>query len=58
MQCPHCGQTVSENAKFCGKCGKRILAENERLCDHCEKIAGKEHIYCPFCGYRMSPPKE
>lgn len=54
MQCPHCGNQASDNAKYCGKCGKMMLAENERLCAHCGKAVLKEQIYCPFCGYRMN----
>ncbi len=29
MQCPKCGNTVSSEAKFCGKCGGLIQASNE-----------------------------
>lgn len=57
MQCPHCGHYVSDNAKFCGKCGKKTLTEAEQRCSHCGKVTLKEQIYCPFCGYRISQKK-
>jgi len=29
MFCPNCGKLLGDNAKFCGKCGKEILEEQE-----------------------------
>lgn len=53
MICKNCGQQMSDNAKFCGHCGQRVIAVPERKCARCNHAAEKEQIYCKHCGYRL-----
>lgn len=51
--CPNCGQSVSNDARFCTYCGTKIEHKPKpKFCPHCgEEVAG---VYCPHCGYRIN----
>ncbi len=51
-QCPNCGKELSDNAKFCSKCGSQyedLKAEKQRE----EFICQEESKFCPYCGNRI-----
>ena len=51
-QCPNCGKELSDNAKFCIKCGSQyedLKAEKQRE----EFICQEESKFCPYCGNRI-----
>ena len=31
MYCPKCGNQISDNSKFCIKCGTKIMIEKEKV---------------------------
>ena len=37
MRCTKCGNEIADNAKFCGKCGNKVLAETQ-------EFSSKEHV--------------
>ena len=37
MRCLKCGNEIADNAKFCGKCGNKVLAETQ-------EFSSKEHV--------------
>lgn len=52
IQCPECGQDISDKAKKCIHCG-RILIEDvqpKRFCAECGKEIPIDSQECPFCG--------
>lgn len=59
IQCPDCGQEISDKAKKCIHCGKVLIEEvkPQKFCAECGKeidIAAEE---CPFCGCPVEPEK-
>ena len=57
--CPNCKQTVSDTAKFCGKCGFNIKKYEENdieecFCDECGKKISAGSDFCPECGANLS----
>lgn len=57
MKCNNCGYEVSENAKFCGGCGREIIrlpkAQNENLCPKCGSALVENSAFCSNCGHRL-----
>jgi len=45
-RCPHCGNVLASDAKFCSECGKKIIHE----CPKCHKKVTPEQKFCPECG--------
>lgn len=54
FSCPKCGNTVSEQDKFCGSCGERVVIpvnqEVTKECIVCSTQVVEEALYCPCCG--------
>lgn len=53
MNCPKCGNVLSDSAKFCGKCGTSIeLAQETQAtpCIHCGKSLKPGAKFCGHCG--------
>ena len=54
--CAHCGNGLSEKAKFCSVCGGKIEISS---CPSCGKEIDYESAFCIHCGYAlMALPKE
>jgi hypothetical protein len=50
--CPKCGGKLEAGALFCGSCGYRITAREERACPKCgAKTTGE---FCDVCGSRLA----
>lgn len=48
-RCPHCGQYVTKNTKFCRKCGLEL-----EICKECEVFNPWFADYCHNCGLSMA----
>lgn len=57
--CPNCGKELSENAKFCSKCGNRyeeqtdITQQNCKFCSNCGNQVRADAKFCHVCGYQL-----
>ncbi len=51
ISCPDCGQELSENAKFCDNCGRRI--GGSKICPDCKTENGANAKFCQNCGKRI-----
>lgn len=49
IKCPGCGELVPEGYKFCGKCGRLLLASKVK-CTNCGKEIDPGLKFCPECG--------
>lgn len=52
IQCPECGQEVSDKAKKCIHCGKILVEEvvPKKFCSECGKEVDISATECPYCG--------
>lgn len=52
IQCPECGQEISDKAKKCIHCGKVLIEEvlPKKYCSECGKEVSLEAVECPYCG--------
>lgn len=65
--CPHCGNPCSEDAQFCGACGKAMNESEEepvdedsdegfsdlRTCPECGAVVADDAVFCEACGTRI-----
>lgn len=52
--CPYCGNSISENAVFCSRCGKAIEKTIEKkICPQCRKEYGVDMVFCEECGSKL-----
>lgn len=55
INCPECGQEISDKAKKCIHCGKVFVEEEiikeEIKCDQCGVVLTETDEVCPNCGY-------
>lgn len=63
MKCKFCGEELGEEAKFCVKCGKNLLVEEEentdnKICPKCKEVRNKESRFCSKCGYDYQKVKK
>ncbi len=54
MKCPKCQFENPENAKFCGKCGAKLL----KVCPQCGTENSPANIFCNECGHDLQKPVE
>ena len=51
IDCPYCGNQISDKAETCVHCGKSLIKDsNERHCSECGAVLNKEDKVCPKCG--------
>lgn len=56
MICKRCGAVLSENARFCGRCGTKAEQETlkvERHCTFCGAKLTENQLICTSCGMRF-----
>lgn len=58
IQCPECGQEISDKAKKCIHCGKVLVEEPKKFCSECGKEIPLDSEECPFCGCPVEPEKK
>jgi len=54
MKCPGCQTDNSEEAKFCGKCGKKLFL----ICPQCGSENTPGNNFCNECGHTLTLPSE
>lgn len=51
INCPYCGNQVSDKAEICVHCGKSLTkGTDEKHCSECGTVLHKEDKVCPKCG--------
>lgn len=58
IQCPECGQEISDKAKKCIHCGKVLIEDPKKFCAECGKEIPMDSEECPFCGCPVAPEKK
>lgn len=59
MKCKECGYELSNDVKFCGKCGKPVTSSisssiNKIKCEECGSEIDNDLKFCPKCGKPVS----
>lgn len=50
IQCPNCGQNVSDKAKKCIHCGYELIPPEKKNCSECGAELEDDATVCPSCG--------
>jgi len=51
INCPYCGNQVSDKAETCVHCGKTLIkGSDEKHCEECGTVLSEEDKVCPKCG--------
>ena len=54
MKCPNCGQSLSDTAQFCSKCGQPVhpapQKNEKRKCPNCGYPLSEDAMFCNNCG--------
>lgn len=58
MECPNCGEQVSDKAKKCVHCGTVLIPEEKRYCQECGAELEADADVCPKCGCPVDNAKE
>lgn len=60
IQCPECGQEISDKAKKCIHCGKVFVEEvlPKKFCSDCGKEIAIDAVECPYCGCPIEDDRE
>lgn len=48
MNCVKCNEVLKEGAKFCVKCGEKVILK--KRCQWCNTVIGQADIFCAECG--------
>lgn len=60
MFCKYCGKQISDDAKFCDGCGKKLTQESSsepRRCPKCGEIVPQYAQACKYCGHDLAAQK-
>ncbi|MDO4266689.1 MAG: zinc ribbon domain-containing protein [Eubacteriales bacterium] len=58
IQCPRCGEMVSDKAKKCVHCGFELIPEEKKYCQECGAELMEGEKICPKCGCPVETAKE
>ncbi len=50
IQCPQCGESISEKAPKCVHCGLTLTEEPKKICLECREELENGVLVCPKCG--------
>jgi RNA polymerase subunit RPABC4/transcription elongation factor Spt4 len=61
-QCPHCRSDLTDEAEFCGNCGKptprnltsQLTTQATQTCTHCGQPMPSGAAFCPHCGRKQA----
>lgn len=53
VRCGQCGMIVTDDSKFCTRCGTIIAESRQKRCFRCGAPAEDGNKFCPFCGYEI-----
>ncbi|MDF2538775.1 MAG: hypothetical protein K0S76_1796 [Herbinix sp.] len=55
MNCVKCNAILNDGAKFCVKCGEKVVLK--KYCQSCKAEIGNGDVFCAECGNPIVPPK-
>ena len=55
MDCPSCGHSNLEGARYCARCRTPLFAENQ--CSNCRTVNDDDAQFCTSCGTVISCPR-
>lgn len=58
IQCPNCGETISDKAKTCVHCGYELQPAEKMHCPECGQELDDNATVCPKCGCPIEKEKE
>ena len=58
MKCKECGYELSDDVKFCGKCGMPTSSREKIKCRECKREMDSNLEYCPYCGKSNSSRRD
>lgn len=56
ITCKNCGAVLSDDSRFCGKCGIAIQTAKNSICPNCRSEVAPDLIFCDKCGTKLSLP--
>lgn len=56
MKCSYCNTELKDGARFCHKCGKKVIETNP--CIKCGKEIKVGSLFCPYCGTEQNEIEE
>lgn len=51
INCPKCGEQISEKAEVCPHCKERLAKQEEIICEECQTKYSADMRACPQCGH-------
>ena len=51
INCPKCGEQISEKAEVCPHCKERLAKQEEIICEECQTKYSSDLASCPQCGH-------
>ena len=54
IECPGCGERISDKAKKCIHCGYELIQESPKTCPECGAELNESDAICPNCGFPVA----
>lgn len=55
MNCVKCNAILKDGAKFCVKCGEKVVLK--KYCQYCKAVMNNDDVFCAECGKQSTAPK-